>query len=40
MHRYWPSMIEDEQMKFKRAERIIWYDEREKKRARRGKKGK
>ena len=38
LHRYWPSMVEDEQRDFKRRERLEWIDEREKKLARRGKK--
>jgi hypothetical protein len=38
MHRWWPSLIEDEEMAFKRMETIKWRDEREKKRARRKKK--
>lgn len=38
MCRYWPTLYEDEEATFKRAERIAWLDDREKKRARRKKK--
>jgi hypothetical protein len=38
MHRYWPSMVEDEEAAFKKAERVEWLADREMKKARRKKK--
>jgi len=40
LHRYWPTMIEKDEAEFKRRETIIWREERERERARKGKKGK
>ena len=37
-HKYWPAMIEKDEIDRKRIERIKWLDEREKRLARRKKK--